>query len=446
MATPRSGTRPEEITVTQSDTAPYLDAFRARRAAQEPPRLAASRAAALTRFAELGFPSRREEAWRFTDLRPLQRASYPPASEPGRAAPEALAKLRLAGPSHRIVLVDGAVAPELSDLTGLPPGAWLAATATTIAERPDLVADALVEDERARQPFAALNEALFADGFVLALARGVVLERPVEVIHLSRAPSPRSFHVRNAILLAPGSRAALIESFAGEGDYWTNAVTSIDLGEGSALAHVRVQDEGAESIHFSLARAALQRKARYDAWSLTIGARLSRHDIQVRFDGPEGACRLDGAYLLRREQEATTTTFVDHAVPGCTTRELFKGVVEDRAHGVFMGRILVRPDAQKSDAQQVNRNLLLSRRAAIDTKPELEILADDVKCSHGATVGDLDEEAMFYLRSRGIAEDDSRRMLIAAFAAETLDRIDDPSLRAHAASHLARWLGGSEWQ
>ena len=191
-------------------------------------------------------------------------------------------------------------------------------------------------------------------------------------------------------------------------------------------------------------RAALDRKARYDSFTLTLGARLSRQDILVRFAGADGECGLDGAYCLRRDQEATTVTFVDHAAPGCTTRELFKGVMDDRAHGVFLGRIAVRPDAQKSDAQQVNRNLLLSPRAAADTKPELEILADDVKCSHGATVGDLDEEALFYLRSRGITADDARRLLIEAFATDALDRVEDLAVRAHLAGYLGRWLAQSE--
>ena len=190
----------------------------------------------------------------------------------------------------------------------------------------------------------------------------------------------------------------------------------------------------------SLYRVSLDRAARYETFALTLGARLSRHDIELRFDGSDGSCRLDGAYCLRGEQEATNATFVDHAAPHCTTRELYKGVVEDRAHGVFLGRIAVRPDAQKTDAQQVNRNLLLGRRAAVDTKPELEILADDVKCSHGATIGDLDEEALFYLRARGIPETEARRLLIEAFAADALDGMSDAALRAHLAVHLGRWL------
>jgi Fe-S cluster assembly protein SufD len=167
---------------------------------------------------------------------------------------------------------------------------------------------------------------------------------------------------------------------------------------------------------------------------------MSRHDIELRFAAADGACRLDGAYCLRGEQEATTATFIDHAAPGCETRELYKGVVDDRAHGVFLGRIAVRPDAQKSDARQLNRNLLLSRRANVDTKPELEILADDVKCSHGATVGDLDDEQLFYLRARGLPEAEARRLLVEAFAMDAIDGIADPLFRAHLAAHLRAWL------
>lgn len=354
----------------------------------------------------------------------------------------ALAPWRLAGATHRIVLVNGAFAPGLSDIGALPPGAWLASTAQTLAERPDLVADALAESDAAgRQPFASLNAAFFADGLVLALEPGTVLDKPVEMIHLGGSAAPCSFHLRSVILLGAGSRASLVESYAGEGAYWTNAVTALRLEAGAALTHVRLQDEGREAIHFALARAALDRAARYDAFGLTLGGRLSRHDIQVRFDGADAACRLDGAFLLRGEQEATVATFVDHAAPGGTTRELYKGVVDDRAHGVFLGRIAVRQDAQRSDAQQTSRNLLLSRRAAVDTKPELEILADDVKCSHGATVGDLDPAALFYLRARGIPEAEARQLLIEAFAVETLDRLEDGALRAHFAAHLTRWLG-----
>jgi len=426
------------------DTVPYLDAFRARTMAQEPAWLAARRDAALAQFAAHGFPTRREEAWRFTDLRPLQRVPFPPVEAVRTAAPSDLAPWRFAGATHRIVLVDGRFAAELSEIGTLPHGAWLGATAHALAERPALVEAALdVSDEAGRQPFASLNAALFADGFVLALEPGVALDRPVEVIHLGRAAEPRSFHLRSLVSLGAGSRADLIETFAGDGAYWTNAVLAVRLGDGTALRHVRTEDEARDAVHVALTRATLDRGARYDAFTLTLGGRLARQDILVRFDGPDASCRVDGAFLLRGQQEATTATFIDHAVPGCTTRELWKGVVDDRAHGVFLGRIAVRPDAQRTDAQQTNRNLLLSRRAAVDTKPELEILADDVKCSHGATVGDLDEASLFYLRARGIPEAEARRILVEAFAMEAVERVEPP-LRAHLAAHLQRWLAETE--
>jgi Fe-S cluster assembly protein SufD len=205
----------------------------------------------------------------------------------------------------------------------------------------------------------------------------------------------------------------------------------------------KLQDESLAAIHFAQVRANVARDARYESFVLTLGGSLSRHDSAVVYDGPDAVCGLFGAYLLRGEQEATNATFVDHAVPSCTTSEVFKGVVDERAHGVFLGSIMVRQDAQKTNANQLNKNLLLSPRAAVDTKPQLEILADDVKCSHGATVGDLDEEALFYLEARGIPAPEARRMLIEAFAADAIDRIgDDVALHAHFVAQVQRWLGG----
>jgi Fe-S cluster assembly protein SufD len=276
---------------------------------------------------------------------------------------------------------------------------------------------------------------------VLSLEPGVALDKPVEIIHWAHA-AERSFHLRNLIVLGAGSRATVIESFAGAGRSWTNAVAIVDVGAGAALRHVKLQDEAVDAIHFGQIRATLAREAKYESFVLTLGGRLSRHDSFVTFAGEGAACGLFGAYLLRGEQEATNATFVDHASPRCTTTEVFKGVVDERAHGVFLGKIAVRQDAQKTNAHQLNKNLLLSPRANVDTKPELEILADDVKCSHGATVGDLDEDALFYLEARGIPAPEARRMLIEAFAADAIDKIeDDLALRAHLVAHVQRWLG-----
>jgi Fe-S cluster assembly protein SufD len=419
----------------------YLESFANLERSSEPAWLTKHRAAAAARFGELGFPTRRDEAWRFNDLKPLQRVVFPAAGRAASSTPD-LAVWRYPGATQRIVLVNGRFASSLSEIAALPKGVWLASTAATLAERPDLVEAALDNtDTIGAQPFAALNAALFTDGFVLAVEPGVVLEQPVEIIHWGGA-AERSFHLRNLVQLGDGSRATLIETFAGEGHYWTNAIGTVSLGAGAALRHVKLQDEAPTAIHFGQARATLGKDARYESFVLTLGSRLARHDSFVKFDGEDAACGLFGAYLLRGEQEATNATFVDHAVPRCTTKEVFKGVVDERAHGVFLGRIAVRPQAQKTNAHQLNKNLLLSPRANVDTKPELEILADDVKCSHGATVGDLDEEALFYLEARGIPAPEARRMLIEAFAADAIDQIeDDVALRAHLTAHVQRWLG-----
>ncbi|HKX07940.1 MAG TPA: Fe-S cluster assembly protein SufD [Stellaceae bacterium] len=425
------------------ETAPYLEAFRTQEGnAAEPDWLLDRRAAALKQFAALGFPTRRDEPWRFTNLALLSRATFPPAlaSKPEKHR-LALEPYLVSQAAHRIVLVNGYVVSALSPIGRLPKGVWLGSTTRAIAERKDLALAGYDErDTTAAQPFASLNGALFSDGFVLALAPGAVLDAPVEIIHVGHAGA-QSVHPRSAVIAGPGSKATLIETFYGSGGAWTNSVLRIELGAKASLDHVRIQDELPDAIHFGVTRARLERGARYDGFTLTTGARLSRQDVQVTIEGEGAHCGVNGAYLLRGEQEATTATVIDHAAPGATTREVFKGVIEDRAHGVFLGRIAVRPGADKTDAHQLNRNLLLSPRAAVDTKPELEILADDVKCSHGATVGDLDEAALFYLRSRGIDEAAARRMLIEAFATDAIETaVSVGELRAHLCRRLGIWL------
>ncbi len=259
------------MTVIHTETAPYLDAFRALPRGGEPRWLVAKREAALKRFGELGFPTRRQEAWRFTDLRPLQRTAFPPTTTIEAVAPRLGDAYRLAGATYRVALVNGRFAAELSEFGTLPKGAWLASTAQTFAERPDLLA-AIVDDTDTlgAQNFASLNAALFADGFVLALDPGVVLDRPVEIIHLADATQPRSFHLRSAVLLAPRARADIVESFAGKGSYWSNAVTTVALSADAVLHHVKLQDEALDAIHFAVTRAMLGAGSRYESFLLTL--------------------------------------------------------------------------------------------------------------------------------------------------------------------------------
>ena len=417
------------------ETAPYRAAFDA----IPKDALADQRRAAWGRFETLGFPTRRDEAWRFSDLKPLQSAALLPATTSAGTAD--LARYFFAGDTHRIVLVNGRFSATLSKIGTLPPGVTLGNTAQIAASHPALAQRLLDQtDLVGGQAFASLNAALFGDGYVLTLDAGVTLEKPVEIIHWNDAADASS-QLRNLIVLGANARATIIESFAGKGRAWTNAVARVEVGKGATLRQAKLQDEAVEAIHFGQARVTLADDAKYESFVLTLGGKLSRSDSIVTFAGENAICGLFGAYLLRGEQEGTNATFVDHAMPRGTTHEVFKGVVDERAHGVFLGRIAVRQDAQKTNANQLNKNLLLSPRASVDTKPELEILADDVKCSHGATVGDLDEAAMFYLAARGIPADEARRMLIEAFAADAIDRIeDDAALRAHLLAHVQRWL------
>jgi Fe-S cluster assembly protein SufD len=358
-------------------------------------------------------------------------------------APEAIAAYLVDGRNPRLVLVNGR--PGL-----FRPGEALAPKKRFLLIPTAQAAGQLLEgklglgEAQGNQPFVALNAALFADGFTLIVPPNTKVERPIEILHWNESDTPASIHARNIIEIGAGSSATVIESFAGRGRYWTNDVTQIRLAAGASLRHVRLQDEAPAAIHLASASIDIVENARYDGFTLTLGGELSRADIAVAINGEKAHCGVSGAYLLRGGQEATIATLIDHAAPSGTTREVFKGVVEDHAHGVFQGKIQVRQAAQKTDAHQLNRNLLLSPRAAVDTKPELEIFADDVKCSHGATVGDLDENALFYLVSRGLPETEARRLLIEAFAADAIDLVADAEAKTYLRRHLDRWLAHRE--
>jgi Fe-S cluster assembly protein SufD len=438
---------------------PYLDAFR--RPAGEPDWLVNERESSLARFAELGFPSRRGEAWRYLDLGALaERPILPaPAQRAGPAAPARIAAHGFAAAGWRLVLLDGRFAPELSVLEGLPAGVWLGSIRAALRERPALVRAALAapgDAPAAADParaFAVLNTAFFADGFVLEVAPGAVVNRPIEVLHLASAGSAGAFHMRSLVTLAAGARADLVESFVsvgsprgpaargeGTGEYWRNDVVGIELGEGAELTRTTLVEEAAEAVHFGETTASLATRARLADFVLVLDGGTVRREATVEAAGARTRSALNGAYLVGGRRQANIVTTVDHRAPGGETRELIKGVATGRGHGAFQGRITVRPGAQQVDARQLSRNLLLGRRAVIDTKPELEIFADDVKCSHGAAVGDLDEAALFYLTSRGIPRDEARRLLIEAFLREAVELVGPPALRDHLLQRLGRRL------
>ena len=399
----------------------------------------------LERFRTLGLPSPREESWKYTSLRLLEKESFQfdPRFEQMPAIDKAPSLLPLTEGCHRLVFVNGRFHPALSTLEALPEGAVLETFAAALERHPDLIEAQLNRfDSGDRPALAALNAALATDGVVLHLRPGVSLVEPIEIIHLSGMRTGSCYHPRNLLLLERGSQATLIEHHRGLGNApsLSNSTADIVLEDGALLRHYKLQSDGENAFHFSSTRCEVGRDASYDSFALSVGARLSRNEVAVDLNGEGGECHVNGAYLMRHQQHCDNTTLIRHRVPRTSCREMFKGVIDDKARAVFQGRIVVEPGAQKTNGHQLSRVLLLSDQAEIDQKPELEIYADDVLCSHGATAGDLDHDALFYLRSRGIPEAQARSMLIEAFLAEAINAIAAEGLCPALMTSIAHWL------
>jgi Fe-S cluster assembly protein SufD len=432
---------------SKPEARPYLDAYS--RPFGEPFWLLRQREQALARFAEVGFPSRKSESWRYIDLEPLKKTPILPREEaptrPSAALFSRLAEAGIADPSFRLVLLDGCFAPELSSLDALPEGVRLTSTRAAILDSPERLRAGLAAPPESfggarDRPFSALNAAFFRDGFVLEVAPGVAVERPFEIVHLFAAAAPASLHTRSFVALGDKSRATLFESFLGEGRYWRNDVVEVALAAGAALSRFLLIEEGGEAVHTGEGSVTLGAGARFHSSIFLFGGRTVREEAIVKSEGAGTRSVLNAAALISGREEANIVTAVEHAAPAGETRELVKMAAAGRAHGAFQGRITVNPGAQKVDAHQLSQNLILSPRAALDTKPELEIFADDVKCSHGAAVGDIDEGALFYLRSRGIALEEARRLVVEAFLREVLAGVEEGPLKAHLSSRLVRRL------
>ncbi len=407
------------------------------------------REAALARFAEHGFPTTRDEAWKYTDAGAITRRAFAPALVAALVpVPGALEPFRIEGlDCHRLVFLDGHLAPELSDVGTLPPGVVVGSLARTLEETPDSVEDRLgcyAGDED--NGFAALNTAFMSDGIYLHLPPGATLDRPVHVLHLSTGAGDGAVvHPRNLVVAEAGARAVLIETYAGlhEAACLTNVQTEVLLGEDARVEHYKLQQEGGKTFHIANTGVYLPARARYRSHVIDAGGRLVRNEIRVRLDGAGSECVLNGLYLLGARQHVDNHTVIDHLAPEGTSREYYKGVLEGHARSVFSGKVIVHPGAQRTDALQTNHNLLLSENAEADIRPQLEIYADDVKCAHGATVGRLDPDALYYLKSRAIDEDAARSLLIYAFANDVLARLPLEPVRAYLERTLtARLLHG----
>jgi len=399
------------------------------------------------RFAALGLPTIRNEAWRYTNLRDLGKLAFTPAATADSDVRfDVLPTIRAEGTSGpRLVFVDGRFRAGLSSTEGLPPGVELLSLAAALTSHGDLIGDNLGRLAPADNlPLVALNSAFLADGPVLRIARGVSVDQPIELVFVSVGAEGQatSFHPRTLIVAEAGSRAVVVEHHVGCGTGTTlaNHVAEITVGEGATLHHYKAQREGAAAFHLSHTAATVAKGGCYDSFLLTLGARLSRNEVISTLAGTEARTHISGGYMVRGHQHADITTLIDHAQPHGTSREVFKGVIDDTARAVFQGKIIVRPQAQKTDGHQLNRAILLSDTAEIDAKPELEIHADDVKCSHGCTAGELDDAALFYLRARGIDKETARGLLIGAFLAEAMEEIAEDSIREAFQALVAGWL------
>ncbi|MBW7850446.1 MAG: Fe-S cluster assembly protein SufD [Rhodospirillales bacterium] len=397
----------------------------------------------LSRFTRLGLPSRKAEAWKYTDLSALGGIDFALAAIEPDVAPHHLPEIPEFG-GLRLVFVNDRFRPELSEVERLPPGVVVADLAGVLAGEGDFLADWL---PRLAPPeshaLAALNTAFLGDGLVVRLSRGVRLDRPIHLVSVGTARErPLAFHPRHLVLLEDGAAATLVETHVGQGDvsYFSNGVLEIGLGAGAELRHYKIQDEAPTAFHVATTALRMDDHARYEGFILHLGGRTVRNEVHAVIAGRGGEMALNGVTLADAERHVDNTVCVEHLAPGGRSRLLFKTVLGERARGVFQGRVLVDRAAQKTDAYQLSGALLLSPGAEMDGKPELEIYADDVKCGHGAAVGELDDQALFYLRSRGIDERAARRVLMEAFIGEALERVSLESVRERLAIMAGRRL------
>jgi len=419
-------------TPAMKETDPYLEKFeRFEEQAKQPAWVFPMRKAGIARFAELGFPTLQQEDWRFTNVAPIARLPFKPILQVSRNSltREAVAEFtfgRLA--ASRLVFVNGHYVAAPSSAPGpQPQGVIVSSLAAALAADTGLIKDHLARYPQGEDnPFAALNAAFFRDGGFVYVPAGKRLEAPVHLLFISTAKEAgATAHPRNLIIAEQASQVTVLESYVSlaEASCFTNAVTELILGESAVVEHAKFQDENRNAYHVAAIHAHLGRGCNFISHSIATGARLSRNNIRTALAGEGVECILNGLYLTRGDQLADHHMVVEHAQPHCNSHEYYNGILDGRSKGVFHGRILVRRPAQKTDAKQTNKNLLLSEDATVDTKPQLEIYADDVKCTHGATIGQLNEESIFYLRARGIGAETARRMLIHAFAGEIIERV-----------------------
>ncbi len=382
------------------------------------------RGRAAARFGEVGFPTVRQEDWRFTSVAAIADTAFRIGDGVPTNAADLVRRVSFPGAIARMVVLNGRFSPELSSLGDLPTGITAISLGDAIARNHPACAQ-LERSPIADRPFVALNTAFLHDGVLIDIPKGVVLDAPIHIVVLGGGAGKIMTHPRTVIQVGAHSQAAIAQTFlggAGEA-HFTNAVTSVSLGENAVLDFCTDQRETEDAYHISYLQAETSRNSTFRAQTVTLGGRLIRNDAVAILGGEGAHCALDGCYLADGTRLVDNHTTIDHATPHCTSHELYKGILDGKARAVFNGRIIVRQDAQKTDAKQTNRALLLSDEAQVNSNPQLEIFADDVKCTHGAAIGQLDEEALFYLRARGLTATAARDLLIRAYAGQILERI-----------------------
>ena len=426
----------------------YLEAFtrfQHEAAGHNLPWLRRLRDDAFARFCQTGFPTTHDEDWRFTNVSAIARTPFilaPPNA--GQISRADLESWRFQNSLARLVFVDGHFSPELSSLSNLPGGLTLAGLNQALAAQPEVIEPQLGRYlDIQRDPFCALNTAFLEDGAYLRLQRGTTLESPVHLLFISTgAEIPTMTHPRNLLVIEDHSQATIVEEYVsiGAGTIFSNSVTELVAGENAHVSHYLIEREHQRAFNVSTLRIQQGRSANISSHSLLLGGGLVRNNVHPVLNGEGGECLINGLFVGEGHQHLDNYMHVEHAKPHCSSRQFYNGILDEKAHGVFHGRIVVHKDAQKTDAKQTNRNLLLSDDAQIDTKPQLEIYADDVKCTHGATIGQIEENALFYLQSRGIDEVSARRLLLLAFASECAERMNEGSARDYAESLIQRQM------
>ena len=430
--------------MVNSGTNHFLSAFERfqQKSAATPEWLRCLRRAAINSFAQRGLPTTRHEDWRYTSVEPIASTDFAVADgEAKLLRAEDLYRPSFTDPAYnRIVFVNGVFSPQFSSVRELPAGVQAKNLSAALAANDSTVRPHLTQNSVSReQPFVALNTAFAAEGAFISIPKGIALSEPIYLVFCSfSSGNPVMSHPRNLIVFEEGSQARIVEAYIGLGDQptLTNVVTDVIGGAGAVIDYYRLQNESSSGYLVAALEAEIGRNCSFTAHSVTLNGALIRNDIHVLLNGEGSECVLNGLYLPSDTQHVDNHTEIEHAKPRATSQELYKGILSGAARAVFNGKILVHKDAQKTDARQTNKNLLLSDHAVVNTKPQLEIHADDVKCSHGSTIGQLDKDALFYLRSRGLDKAEAQSLLSYAFASDLIGRVRIAPLRARLDDYL----------